>query len=154
MYITNQAQQQVTESTQQACISKQLHRTKSVSLAQLIMAKWSVTVAREEKVGEEEKHTHQTPRRMPGRHGGAVPARSARGYLGMSSPSTPGAPHLGASTGVYTHHDHLGVAQQAPGENLARHRARRRPESAEPEQDPATDLFGEEAVDESSWRRG
>jgi hypothetical protein len=54
MYITNQAQQQVTKSTQQACISKQLHRTKFVSLAQLIMARWPVTVAREEKVGEEE----------------------------------------------------------------------------------------------------
>jgi hypothetical protein len=40
MYITNQAQQQLAESTQQACISKQLHRTKSVSLAQLIMARW------------------------------------------------------------------------------------------------------------------
>jgi hypothetical protein len=52
MYITNQAQQQLTESIQQACISKQLHRIKFVSLAQLIMARWPVTEAREEKAEE------------------------------------------------------------------------------------------------------
>jgi hypothetical protein len=109
---------------------------------------------REKAEEEEENHTHQMPRRMPGRHGGAVPARPARGYPGMSSPSTPGAPHLGASNGVHTHHDHLGVAQQAPGEDPARHRARRRPKSAESERDLITDLLGEEAADESSWRRG
>jgi hypothetical protein len=68
------------------------------------MARWPVTEAREERAEEkEEKHTHQMPRCMPGRHGGAVPARPARGYLGMSSPSTPGAPHLDASTRVHTH---------------------------------------------------
>jgi hypothetical protein len=55
---------------------------------------------------------------------------------------------------MHTHHDHLGVAQQAPGENPARHRAWRRPELAELERDPAKDLLGEEAAGESSWRRG
>jgi hypothetical protein len=35
---------------------------------------------------EEEEHTHHTPRRMSGRHGGAVPARPARDYLGRTSP--------------------------------------------------------------------
>jgi hypothetical protein len=36
---------------------------------------------------------------MPGRHGGAVPARPARGYLGKSSPCTTGSTASGASTG-------------------------------------------------------
>jgi hypothetical protein len=77
----------ITESTQQACISNQLHRTKSVSLAQLIMARWPVTVAREEKVEEEEEnHTHPTPRCIPGRHGETVPARPTRRGRGKSSP--------------------------------------------------------------------
>jgi hypothetical protein len=74
--------------------------------------------------GREEVGTHSpTPRRMPGWHGGAVPARPARGYPGMSSPSTPGAPHLSASTDVHTHTSQPPVvAQQALGEGSARHR--------------------------------
>jgi hypothetical protein len=51
------------------------------------MARWPVTMAGEERRGvEEEEHAHHTPRRMSGRHGGAVPAWPARGYPGRTSP--------------------------------------------------------------------
>jgi hypothetical protein len=44
-------------------------------------------MAREERREVEgEEHAHHTPRRMSGRHGGAVPARPARDYPGRTSP--------------------------------------------------------------------
>jgi hypothetical protein len=138
MNLTDPAWQQLTESNTASLHQKQLHRIKTVSLAQLIMARWPVTEAREEKAEEEEeKHTHQTPRRMPGRHGGAVPTRPARGYLGMTSPSTPGAPHLGASTGVHTHHKHQGSHSKHQertqrGIGLGGDRSRRNPRGNQP----------------------
>jgi hypothetical protein len=71
---------------------------------------------REERGRGEEEHAHRTPRRMSGRHGGAVPARPARGYLRESSPRH----HREHRTRCFhrcahTHHDLLGEAQQAPG---------------------------------------
>jgi hypothetical protein len=51
------------------------------------MARWPVIMAREERREVEgEEHAHHTPRRMSGRHGGAVPARLARDYPGRTSP--------------------------------------------------------------------
>jgi hypothetical protein len=51
------------------------------------MARWPVTMVGEERREVEvEEHAHHMPRCMSGRHGGAVPARPARGYPGESSP--------------------------------------------------------------------
>jgi hypothetical protein len=51
------------------------------------MARWPVTMAREvRREVEGEEHAHHTPRRMSGRHGGAVLARPARDYTGRTSP--------------------------------------------------------------------
>jgi hypothetical protein len=51
------------------------------------MARWPVTMAREERREvEEEEHAHHTPRRMSGRHAGAVPTWPARDYPGKTSP--------------------------------------------------------------------
>jgi hypothetical protein len=51
------------------------------------MARWPVTMARKERREVEgEEHAHHTPRRMSGRHGGAVPAQPARDYPGRTSP--------------------------------------------------------------------
>jgi hypothetical protein len=153
MYITNKAQQQLTESTQQACISKQLHRTKSMSLVQLIMARWPVTEAREEKVEEEEEnHTYQTPGCIPGRHGKAVPARPTRRGRGKSSPAAP-SQHREHPSGTLppVPLSHPNTTQQTPGEDPARCQARRRQGPAKPERDPALDLLGEVESSKSFW---
>jgi hypothetical protein len=51
---------------------------------------------------EEEVHTHQAPRCIPGRHGEAVPARSTRHVRGRTSPRCTGSTTPGASTGERT----------------------------------------------------
>jgi hypothetical protein len=94
-------------------------------------------MAGDKKVGKDEGSTHQTPRRMPGQHGGAVPARPARSYLGKSSPSTPGAPHLGASTGVHTHLIHprrrtASTRRNQRGIGLGGDRSQRNPSGIQP----------------------
>jgi hypothetical protein len=71
----------------------------------------------------------------------------------MTSPGTTGSTALGTSTGVHTHHNHLGDAQQVPGE-AGEVSGSEATERQKPERDLATNLLGEEAADESSWRRG
>jgi hypothetical protein len=180
MYITNQAQQQVTEPNtaslhQQAASHNQVY--------ELCAAKQGQMASNSGQRREGRGGGGNTLTRRPGAclDGGAVPARPARGYPGMSSPSTLGAPHLGASTDIHTHTPWPpAVAQQAPGEGsgastgihththtmatssrtastrrgLSEASSRRRSKSAEIEGKPATDLLGEEAPIESSWRRG
>jgi hypothetical protein len=62
------------------------------------MARWLVTEAREEKAEEEEEnHSHQMPRCIPGRHGEAVPARPREVFTG-GGVAAQGAPVWEAST--------------------------------------------------------
>jgi hypothetical protein len=58
----------------------------SLSLALLVMALMASDRGRRREGRRGRGGTHQSPRRMPGRHGGAVPARPTRGYLARTSP--------------------------------------------------------------------
>jgi hypothetical protein len=53
-----------------------------------------------------------------------------------------------------SHRNHHNSAPQVSRVSPVKHRARRRPEPAEPEPEMARDLLGEEATTKSSWRRG
>jgi hypothetical protein len=71
---------------------------------------------RREERDRRKKNTHRTPRCLSRRHGGAVPARPARGYPRESSPRH----HQEHRTRrfhrhAHTYHDNLGEAPQAPG---------------------------------------
>jgi hypothetical protein len=63
---------------------------------------------------EEEDHTYQAPRCIPGRHGEAVPARPTRRGRGETSRGAPGAPHLALPPAKARVAQALEHAQQAP----------------------------------------
>jgi hypothetical protein len=89
-------------------------------------------------------------------------ARLGEDFTGGGSGGTRSNPTWAASTRVSSatkcitaaqpHHDHLGEAQQAPGSGRRGVELSSNSE-AEAERDRASDLLGEEAADESIWRR-
>jgi hypothetical protein len=100
------------------------------------------------------EHAHHSPRCMSGRHGGAVPARPARGYPGKTSPQH----HREHHTRRFHQRAHTprpprwctACTRKKSGEVMNSEATGR----WKPEWDPATDLLAEEAVVESvRWRR-
>jgi hypothetical protein len=103
MNITDQAWQQLTELSIASLHQIAASHKHVCELGSLIMARWPVTMAGEERRGEEEDWNTLTIR--PG-----ACLDGMAGQWGRLHHSTTGSTALGASTGVHTHHDHLGDA--------------------------------------------
>jgi hypothetical protein len=93
------------------------------------------------------------PKCIPGQHGEAVPAQPTRRGLGKSSPLAAASQHREHPTGTLPPMplSNPNTAQQTPGGNPARCRARRRQGPVKPERDPSLDLLGEVESSKSVW---
>jgi hypothetical protein len=123
-------------------------------------------VQRREGKGEKKNHTHQTPRCIPGRHGGAVPVRPTRRGRGKSSPERQRRheeqPHLGCFDSRLLGHQpnqpHSFTMTTAEGRSQHQEKAGDEPNTAAsagrvPERDLASDLLGEETAGKAVWQR-